>query len=216
MSNRPQQKAIKEQLEEEIRHRARVNNLRMRMKGGFIQRGLLDTILTDRSIKLSLREDFKSDAINDSDFEELCKVVGSQFKKTYALLLLVEEAKYIREICEYRIDGKGLNDDILFDAPFLSSETYDPKQFPWRPQGASRRISEVLAQKQWLVPPQLVSHTHQRFPVQDFIFPFEEEPSNFQHGSFGSLFKVKFAKGHLEYPDGFDQVSRNALTEPLW
>jgi hypothetical protein len=61
---------------------------------------------------------------------------------------------------------------------------------------------------QWVVPPQLVSDIHQWFPAQNFIFPIEEMPEFQDSGSYGAIWKVNIAKGHLEYPNGIEKVSQ--------
>jgi hypothetical protein len=133
MSDNRYQNAIKEKFNDEIAKRKTRNGLHIR--GGFIERSFLDEHLTERMIRSLLREDFKNETLGDTALEDLCKLIASRFKKTYTLLLIMDQAKYIRDICNDSDNGQNLNDDILFRAPFLKPERYNPKSFAWSPQG---------------------------------------------------------------------------------
>ncbi|KAJ4299795.1 hypothetical protein N0V90_005041 [Kalmusia sp. IMI 367209] len=206
MNKKPRQNEIKKKLHERMASRKEANQLRLR--GAFVDYHFLDQALQSHSIKILLQENSCHRDMNDRALDDLSTVISKRFKKTFALLLYTDRTDAIRKIRDY---SEELSDDVLFSTPLLSSRPYDPELFPWDPQDSMKDVRDSLIRTQWIIPPRLVSHTHQRFPVKDFIFPFEDRPEGINHGSYGTVYKVKIAEGHLEFIDGFDQAKVNTL-----
>ncbi|CAI6340836.1 unnamed protein product [Periconia digitata] len=211
MSQRARHIEVKDKLLGEIETRKQANNLPVR--GGFISRGFLNDVLTSSAIRELLQEDYPGTALDDAKFELLHKAISTNLKKTYALLLLLDAGHHILDLYDYR--SNALSDENLFDSPSIYSGVSPRFGFPRDEEYISKELSESLIKQQWVVPPPLTNAIHQRFPVEDFRFPFDEQPQHFKSGAYGIICRVKISHGQLEFPEDFDQKTPLAM-KTVW
>lgn len=169
-------------------------------KGAFVDNDYLDTTFESQDIEQIVREDFPD--MENKRLESLCTTIRTHRRKTFAILIIREMTERILELPE---DNVSLHDEALFNAPFQTSSAYSRDSFPWT--SFSTDISDVLYDGQWRIPPRLSRTHHQFFPVKDFIFPFTSVPSHIGQGTFGDVYKIDIAEGHIEYKKGYTSVS---------
>jgi len=176
----------------------------LRIKGGFLDIEYVKDILTNDEIKILLKEDFLT--MDDELLDDWCVVIHSYRRKSYAILIMEDMADSINQLDK---DDRTLDDEALFNEPFVISNSYN---FPWK--SANPGIANVLERAQWIIPPRLSSSFHQTFPPERFRFPFIQEPKMIGYGSFGAVNEVKIAEGHIEFSEGYDSVSNPMKLSP--
>ena len=195
MTSKPRHESIRQKFERKIHKNKDTNKLRI--KGAFLGIEDVKEILTNDEIKTLLKEDFPT--MDDEVLEDWCVVVHGSRRKSYAILIMEDMADSIDQLDK---DDRTLDDEALFNEPFMSSKSYS---FPWK--SANPGIVDVLERAQWIVPPRLSNSFHQTFSAERFRFAFIQEPKEIGYGSFGAVNEVKIAEGHIDFPEGYDSVS---------
>jgi hypothetical protein len=155
---------------------------------------------TPTKLQASLHDDVASVERDGSDLStngikiaELKNFVLKSAPKLYALLILVGESQRIIKIF---LEPHPTTDHIFekqnaHDLHYCSVEYLETKAH-------FDGIAHALAQKQWLIPPVLCRDVTPKFPKHSFRFPFEFDLGEEGGGSFGQVYRVKVANGHLK------------------
>jgi hypothetical protein len=145
-------------------------------KRGFISITKLEELVTLPSVQGFL----PTTPIPPEWFQELSRKIVPGARKLFAVLVLAELEKSILDVIVVR----GITDNV-FDASGLNA-------IPWlESSDETRRFSK----EQWTVPPILKGEKHLEFPFGT-VLPFLEKKC-VDHGTFGVVYKVKVAEGHL-------------------
>lgn len=203
MEKKPRHESIRTKFMRKIRENKEAN--RLPIKGGFLGINYLREVLTEDEIRSLLREDFP--IMDEETLEDWCLVIRDRRSKTYSILILEDMADSIDKLERH---DHALDDEALYNQPFLDSTTYE---FPWKPSDSS--VAQILEKNQWLVPPRLSSKVHQRFPPKLFNFPFTQKPEMISSGSYGAVHEVNIAEGHLEPSEGFLPVRIKAQSSAM-
>jgi hypothetical protein len=180
-------------------------------KGAFIDDDYLVQTFESKDIEKIVREDFPD--MGEERLQSRCATIRKYRRKIFAILIIEELTERISDLPD---DDRSLDDEALFNAPFQASVPYSQDSFPWA--SFTTDISDVLYRGQWCIPPRLSRTHHQFFPVQEFVFPFTSVPSHIGQGTFGDVYRIDIADGHIEYGQGFDSVSIRAfyLSSVYW
>jgi hypothetical protein len=130
---------------------------------------------------------------NDRAIEQLIRFVSQSAGKLYALLILIGQSQRIIQIFreQHPATDQIFEQQNPHDLHYCSVEYLSTKRY-------FDGIAELLAEKQWLIPPILRRDTTPKFPKHSFRFPFEFGFGNEGGGSFGEVYRVKVADGHLK------------------
>jgi hypothetical protein len=155
---------------------------------------------TPTKLQASLHNDIASVERDGSDLStdgikiaELKEFVLKSAPKLYALLILIGQSQRIIQIF---LEPHPTTDDMFekqnaHDLHYCSVEYLETKAH-------FVGIADALAQKQWLIPPILYRDATPKFPKHSFRFPFELDLGEEGGGSFGQVYRVKIANGHLK------------------
>lgn len=139
----------------------------------FIRLESLHRLITSTSVASHLREDCPN--------KEILQQIASSAPKLFAILILLEQET---AITEYLSKGFCDKDFPILDKAQIPDFVYDENK-------------QALYEKQWCIPIVLHQSQHLDLPTE-FKPPFLEN-SYKNHGSFGSVFKVRVANGHLPH-----------------
>lgn len=180
----------------------------MEKRGSFIPEGYLRELFTASKLKKKLQEDFSF--LESRQLDRLTDKIRTQGRRLYATLLLMDESQLIIKLLE-------LNDpidDSVFSAAMLSKERkYRDTGMPNTLRSLKQvdelsDVADTLYETQWIIPPSLPPDSHLSFPVEHFVFPFLSQPKKISNGSYGVVYGVEVAKGHVELPKGYGAVRR--------
>jgi hypothetical protein len=144
-------------------------------KKGFISIPKLEELVTLSSVQQFLS------TLPPAPPELLQKIVPGS-RKLFAVLVLAELEKSILDI----IIVRGIADDVF--------PAYDSDAIPLGSSDERRRFLK----EQWAIPPILGRERHLEFP-SGTILPFLQKKF-VDHGTFGVVYKVRVAEGHLHGP----------------
>ena len=184
---------LKGALEAEIRKTKKANN--MEERGGFVPNEFLDILLTPRNIKKRLQTDFPR--LEEMRLEQWTRTIHKSGMKLYAILILLDESRRIKDLFT-RPKPPVVDDVLLFQEDFCTEKDLQ-KIGLWD-------IKESFYRAQWIFPPLLTGKSLQKFDPTSFIFPFTSKRKKVGHGSFGVVFKVEIAKGHMKLPPEYVSV----------
>lgn len=177
----------------------------MEKRGEFIPEESLKDIFTTGSLKQKLQADFNF--LSQRQVKDVTQRIQRCGKKLYALLILMDESKLILKLLD---QAPPVDDGRLWGLVRLDPE--DPGSEPPYAFKSLQQIdvlsgcADALYKQQWKIPPLLTAETHHSFPVEHFVFPFASKPEKISNGSYGVIYGVEIAKGHLELPQGHHEV----------
>ena len=145
-------------------------------KAGFISVKVLEHLITPTSVQQLLG---LSPEPTGGDFERALAKSLPRARKLLAVLVLAELESYIPLIIT-----QGITDDIF---PIESLQTIPP---------LDSKEEAMLFKEQWSIPPVLQSEKHLQLP-EGALLPFLQKKL-VDSGSFGIVYRVKLAKGHLD------------------
>jgi len=160
-------------------------------KFGFISVKALEELITPSSIQKILRDGL-AQHIGETINRPLMALIP-RARKCIALLIIAKFECQIRDVIDREIT----------DAIFPLQDTQITAIFPMLDsEGRSKLLEE-----QWTIPPVLRQNEHLEFP-EGAPLPFLRKQRD-KHGSFGLVFKVKIADGHLDTSWSGHTVVRN-------
>jgi hypothetical protein len=135
-------------------------------------------------------------------------------QKLYAILILMDESKLILDVLDVGPEPMG---DASLPRPQgqAQMDIYDlGSEHPYELKALQRieafsKCADALYREQWKIPPRLKAETHYDFPAEHFVFPFVSKPKVIGHGSYGQVYEVEIARGHLEFSQGHNEVNRS-------
>jgi len=162
---------------------------------GFISLGFLENIFKTKKpneIGKILKEDIKKlkleGRIGEATANEIEQNIRDRYRKLYTILLMIQKSELIIKLWDN-------NKELLWERfRDLEVSYYREDQFSDEP--TFRDVAKQLYDTQWLVPP-ILSSEHQNYSCASFRFPFADEPYMRGFGSWGIVYRVKIADGHL-------------------
>jgi serine/threonine protein kinase len=193
--------SLRASLENEIQRTERLN--KQRARGGFLSIGFIRDTLTIEKIKEQLKEVPAPLEYLGLEKNNLPHLIRDQASKLYTILLLLNESQRIKGLMRRK---PPINDDFLFRS--LGKRYASQPCSLERLQGVTELsdIARDFYEKQWIIPPSLLSHETRIFDTQHFRFPFASVPQRLGSGTFGEVYAVKLPKGYLEPFGGTSSV----------
>lgn len=177
----------------------------------FISLVELRKIFSEPNLRTSLRhyvEKLRKDgeeAANRVEISILVAYVRESATKLYGVLLLIERPELIVKLHATR---PPVTDKIFECKDTEGNGLYCPRK-ELEESEILRDVAEQVFKEQWRIPPVFRRDAHFKYGThcfKDIQFPFPKEPRGIGHGSFGTVYKVQIAGGHL-IADNYSEVS---------